>query len=134
MILKDLQWGYFGPCGIFLKTSHLELSVIESMTLAIDSMAHAKGPDDWIEVTSLTSVNESMTLVNDGFARANESMTGASDSFRDAKSSRCFQHREHAEFSKTELGNRPGPGCRKESSARGAGRAFPPIKNRDFFS
>jgi len=55
-----------------MKTSHLETSVFESMALAIDSMAIAKEPDDWIEVTWLTSVNESMALVNDPVTRVNK--------------------------------------------------------------
>ena len=75
-------------CGIPMKTSHLETSVFESMALAIDSMALAKEPDDWIEVTWLTSVNESMALVNDPVTRMNESMELASDSFVGAKACR----------------------------------------------
>jgi hypothetical protein len=55
------------------------------MTLVIDSLAYAKGPDDCIRVTSLTSVNDSMAVVIDGLTAMNDSMAVANDSFEDAK-------------------------------------------------
>jgi hypothetical protein len=44
------------------------------MAASIESKPVAKGPDDWIRVTSLVTRIESMAVTHDGLAAMNESM------------------------------------------------------------